>query len=281
MLAIIGGTGFYQIDGLEIKSEHAVDTPFGNPSAPIVRAVFNGRDLLFIPRHGRSHQYLPHEINYRANILALKKTGATRIISVSATGSLQEAIHPGELVIPSQYLDWTRGRRQGSFFGDGLAAHISTAEPVCSRLTQWIADHAQTMNLPLHTGKTYACVEGPRLGTKAESRFLRLAGCDLVGMTNVPEAFLAKEAQMCYAAICIITDYDCWKEDPSHHASLASVLARYAESIQKVQALLHAVLGADLPPAHPDCRTSLKDAVITADDQIPEHLQKILATLRL
>ncbi len=281
MLAIIGGTGFYQIEGLEIKKEQMVDTPFGSPSAPIVRAVLYGRDLLFIPRHGPNHEFLPHEINYRANIFALKKTGATRIISVSATGSLKEAIHPGELVIPSQYLDWTRGRRQNSFFGNGLAAHISTAEPVCSRLTRWIADHAANMDLALHTGKTYACVEGPRLGTKAESHFLRLAGCDLVGMTNVPEAFLAKEAQMCYAAICIITDYDCWKEDPSHHASLASVLARYAESIQKVQALLRALMGSDLPPEHPDCRTSLKDAVITAENQVPNHLKDMLATLRV
>lgn len=280
MLAIIGGTGFYQIEGLEIKEEQNIDTPFGSPSAPIVRAMLNGRDLLFIPRHGPNHEFLPHEINYRANIFALKKTGATRIISVSATGSLQEAIHPGELVIPSQYFDWTRGRRQASFFGDGLSAHISTAEPVCSALTRWIADHAANMNLPLHTGKTYACVEGPRLGTKAESHFLRLAGCDLVGMTNVPEAFLAKEAQMCYAAICIITDYDCWKEDPSHHASLASVLARYAESIQKVQTLLRALMGSDLPPAHPDCRTSLKDAVITAEDQVPNRMKAMLATLR-
>lgn len=280
MLAIIGGTGFYQVDGLEIKEEQDVNTPVGKPSAPIVSAKFNGNDLLFIPRHGPNHEYLPHEINYRANILALKQLGATRVISVSATGSLQEDIHPGELVIPAQYFDWTRGRRQASFFGEGLAGHISTAEPVCSHLTRWIAGHAENMDLPLHTGKTYACVEGPRLGTKAESQFLRLAGCDLVGMTNVPEAFLAKEAQMCYAAICIITDYDCWKEDPSHHASLSSVLARYAESIQKVQALLRAMIGSDLPQDHPDCRTSLKDAVITADDQVPDHLKNMLATLR-
>lgn len=280
MLAIIGGTGFYQVEGLEIKEEQDMNTPVGKPSAPIVKAMFNGNDLLFIPRHGPNHEYLPHEINYRANILALKQLGATRIISVSATGSLQQDIHPGELVIPSQYFDWTKGRRQASFFGDGLAAHISTAEPVCTRLTRWIATHAGNMDLPLHTGKTYACVEGPRLGTKAESHFLRLAGCDLVGMTNVPEAFLAKEAQMCYAAICIITDYDCWKEDPSHHASLSSVLARYAESIQKVQALLRSMMGSDLPEDHLDCRTSLKDAVITADDQVPEHLKNMLATLR-
>ncbi|MEE4363685.1 MAG: S-methyl-5'-thioadenosine phosphorylase [Desulfotignum sp.] len=280
MLAIIGGTGFYQIEGLEIKAEQTVDTPFGNPSAPIVRAVFNGRDLQFIPRHGCNHEFLPHEINYRANIFALKQLGATRVISVSATGSLQENIHPGDLVIPGQYFDWTRGRRHSSFFGNGLAAHISTAEPVCGSLTQWIADHAANMDLPLHTGKTYACVEGPRLGTKAESHFLRLAGCDLVGMTNVPEAFLAREAQMCYAAICIITDYDCWMDDPSHHASLASVLERYSESIQKVQDLLRGLMGSPLPRTDSGCRTSLKEAVITNTDQISETQKTILEILQ-
>ncbi|HSL60185.1 MAG TPA: S-methyl-5'-thioinosine phosphorylase [Desulfotignum sp.] len=280
MLAIIGGTGFYQIEGLEITAVLDMDTPFGKPSAPVVQAAYQQKKILFLPRHGASHEWLPHEINYRANIFALKKLGATRIISVSATGSLKEDIHPGELVIPSQYFDWTRGRRQASFFGNGLAAHISTAEPVCSSLTRWIADHAGEMDLPLHTGRTYACVEGPRLGTKAESQFLRLAGCDLVGMTNVPEAFLAKEAQLCYAAICIITDYDCWKDDPSHHASLASVLALYSKSIQKAQALLRSLMASELPSADPACRMSLKDAVITQDAQVPEPLKEILAVLR-
>lgn len=280
MLAIIGGTGFYQIEGLEITAVLDMDTPFGKPSAPVVQAAYQHKKILFLPRHGVNHEWLPHEINYRANIFALKKLGATRIISVSATGSLKEDIHPGELVIPSQYFDWTRGRRQASFFGNGLAAHISTAEPVCSSLTRWIADHAGEMDLPLHTGRTYACVEGPRLGTKAESHFLRRAGCDLVGMTNVPEAFLAKEAQICYAAICIITDYDCWKEDPSHHASLASVLTLYSKSIQKAQALLRSLMASALPPADPACRMSLKDAVITQDAQVPETLKAMLAVLR-
>lgn len=199
---------------------------------------------------------------------------------MSATGSLQEDIHPGDIVFPSQYFDWTRGRRQSSFFGNGLSAHISTAEPVCPGLTRWMADHAEKMNLTFLSGKTYACVEGPRLGTKAESHFLRMAGCHLVGMTNVPEAFLAREAQVCYAAICIITDYDCWKEDPSHHASLASVLALYSRTIESVQNLLRSLMTSELPPAECSCRASLKDAVITPDDQIPASLKKMLAILR-
>jgi len=280
MLAIIGGTGLYQIQGLETIETLQTDTPFGPPSAPIVKAVYQNTELLFLPRHGDNHDRLPHEINYPANIFALKKQGATRIVSVSATGSLQENIHPGDIVLPSQYFDWTRGSRQSSFFGNGLSAHISTAEPVCPGLIRWIADHAGKMDLTLHTGKTYACVEGPRLGTKAESHFLRLAGCDLVGMTNVPEAFLAKEAQICYAAICIITDYDCWKEDPSHHASLASVLALYSRTIESVQDLLRSLMASEPPPADCTCRTSLKDAVITPDGQVPASLQDMLAILR-
>lgn len=280
MLAIIGGTGLYQIQGIETIERFQTDTPFGPPSAPVVKAAYRNTELLFLPRHGNNHGRLPHEINYPANIFALKKLGATRIISVSATGSLQESIHPGELVIPSQYFDWTKGRRQSSFFGGGLSAHISTAEPVCPGLTRWIADHAGKMNLTLHTGKTYACVEGPRLGTKAESHFLRLAGCDLVGMTNVPEAFLAKEAQICYAAICIITDYDCWKDDPSHHASLTSVLALYSQTIDAVQELLRSLMTSEPPPEDFACRASLKDAVITPDDQVPASLKDMLAILR-
>ncbi|MBG0779040.1 MAG: MTAP family purine nucleoside phosphorylase [Desulfotignum balticum] len=280
MLAIIGGTGLYHIQGLETIETLQIDTPFGSPSAPIVKAAYQNTKMLFLPRHGKNHERLPHEINYPANIFALKKLGATRIISVSATGSLQEDIHPGDIVFPSQYFDWTRGRRQSSFFGSGLSAHISTAEPVCTRLNRWMADHAEEMELTFHFGKTYACVEGPRLGTKAESHFLRLAGCDLVGMTNVPEAFLAKEAQICYAAICIVTDYDCWKEDPSHHASLASVLALYSQSIESVQDLLRLLMVSEPPPADCSCRTSLKDAVITPDAQVPASFKDMLTILR-
>jgi 5'-methylthioadenosine phosphorylase len=280
MLAIIGGTGLYQIQGLETVETFLTDTPFGPPSAPIVKAVYQNTKMLFLPRHGQNHEQLPHEINYPANIFALKKLGATRIISVSATGSLQEDISPGDIVFPSQYFDWTRGKRRSSFFGSGLSAHISTAEPVCPGLARWMADLARETGLTCHSGKTYACVEGPRLGTKAESHFLRLAGCDLVGMTNVPEAFLAREAQICYAAICIITDYDCWKEDPSHHANLTSVLALYSQTIESVQDLLRSLMVSAPPPGDCTCRTSLKDAVITPDNQVPTSLKEMLAVLR-
>ena len=173
------------------------------------------REILFLARHGAGHRLLPHEVNYRANVFALKRAGATQILGFSAVGSLVEAVAPGDLAMPSQYFDWTRGARERSFFGGGVAAHISTAIPVSENLVTWAAGAAKRLDITLHTGLTYACVEGPRLGTRAESHFMRGAGCHLVGMTNVPEAFLAREAQICYATVGIVTDYDCWMDDPS------------------------------------------------------------------
>ena len=219
MLAIIGGTGLYDIDGLETVSEETIETPFGSPSAPVKRLRLGEREILFLPRHGAGHSFLPHEINYRANIFALKKAGARMLVGFSAVGSLREEIAPGDFAIPSQYLDLTKGKRENTFFGNGIAAHVSTAVPTCPDLSGWIKQVAQENAIKLHMDKTYACVEGPRLGTKAESFFMRGAGCDLVGMTNVPEVFLAREAQLSYATLCIATDYDCWMEDPSQHVT--------------------------------------------------------------
>ncbi|MEO7030917.1 MAG: MTAP family purine nucleoside phosphorylase, partial [Herbaspirillum sp.] len=198
MLSIIGGTGVYSLPGIEILTEQSVETPFGTPSSPIVRARVGEREVLFLARHGVDHQFLPHEINYRANLFALKSLGATHVIGISAVGSLRHDHVPGNLVIPNQYFDWTRGRRAATFFGDGIAAHVSTAIPVSTQLAEWISSTARQLGIDLQFGATYACVEGPRLGTQAESQFLRQVGCDLVGMTNVPEAFLAREAQLAY-----------------------------------------------------------------------------------
>ena len=280
MLAIIGGTGIYKIDGLDVIDELTVETPFGAPSAPIVVAKYLNKELLFLPRHGTQHQLLPHEINYRANIFALKKLGAQQVLGFSATGSLREDIHPGEFAIPAQYFDFIKGNRDKTFFGEGVAAHISTAEPTCSDLTHWVANQAQAMGITLHTGKTYACVDGPRLGTKAESHFLRMAGCDLVGMTNVPEVFLAREAQMNYATIGMVTDYDCWMEDPQHHVSVSTVISRYGESLQKAQQLLLALLATELPPINAATRESLTGAVLTPEAAIPESKRELLKVLR-
>jgi 5'-methylthioadenosine phosphorylase len=280
MLAIIGGTGIYKIDGFDVIDELTVETPFGDPSAPIVVAKYLNKELLFLPRHGTQHQLLPHEINYRANIFALKKLGAKQVLGFSATGSLREDIHPGEFAIPVQYFDFIKGNREKTFFGEGVAAHISTAEPTCPDLTQWVARQAKEMGITLHTGKTYACVDGPRLGTKAESHFLRMAGCDLVGMTNVPEVFLAREAQMNYATIGMVTDYDCWMEDPQHHVSVSTVISRYGESLQKAQLLLLALLATELPPINAKTRESLTGALLTPEAAIPESKRELLKVLK-
>ena len=280
MLAIIGGTGIYKIDGFDVIDELTVETPFGDPSAPIVVAKYLNKELLFLPRHGTQHQLLPHEINYRANIFALKKLGAKQVLGFSATGSLREDIHPGEFAIPVQYFDFIKGNREKTFFGESVAAHISTAEPTCPDLTQWVARQAKEMGITLHTGKTYACVDGPRLGTKAESHFLRMAGCDLVGMTNVPEVFLAREAQMNYATIGMVTDYDCWMEDPQHHVSVSTVISRYGESLQKAQQLLLALLATELPPINAASRESLTGAVLTPEAAIHESKRELLKVLK-
>jgi 5'-methylthioadenosine phosphorylase len=281
MLAIIGGTGLYELAGMKITHTHDEATPFGEPSGTIVRGRLGERELLFLARHGKGHKRLPHEVNYRANIFALKRAGATMILGFSAVGSLAENVHPGDLALPAQYFDWTRGRRTASFFGDGVAAHVSTAEPVSAALAGWIAQQADAMTIPIHRGLTYGCVEGPRLGTRAESHFLRgAAGCQLVGMTNVPEVFLAREAQIAYASICIVTDYDCWMDDPSQHASVQAILQRYAASLARARALLDALLAGPLPEPEGSSRTALRDAMITPEHALDDAQRAWLDVLR-
>lgn len=280
MLGIIGGTGFYKLDGLETLEEISIQTPFGAPSAPLRRARYAKHDMIFLPRHGAQHQFLPHEINYRANIYALKKAGVRQIIGFSAVGSLREDIAPGDFSIPTQYIDWVKDGRSKTFFGGGLAAHVSTAEPVCPALVTALIEAAAQIKAPLHPGKTYVCVDGPRLGTRAESHFFRQIGGDLVGMTNVPEVFLAREAQMCYATVGIATDYDCWKENPADHADTATIITRYGKSLATANALLKAFLDRPLPKMTPICRESLRGAVMTPDDALSQENKEILDVLR-
>ena len=263
MLGIIGGTGLYKVDWMEGLDARIVGTPFGEPSAKLTFGRFGEEDIVFLPRHGDTHQLLPSEVNYRANIWALKSAGVKRVISFSATGSLRAAIKPGEFALPVQYFDFVKDGRPKSFFGDGLVAHITTAEPVCNSLRTQIYQSGQTLGLPMHNDLTYGCVDGPRLGTRAESFFLRdAAGCDLVGMTNVPEAFLAREAQMCYSTIAIPTDYDCWMDDPSQHVTVPQLLKRYSESLDNALALLkHTIINHDHHQKC-DCHFSLDGALM-------------------
>ena len=280
MLAIIGGTGFYAIDDIAVAEALAVGTPFGEPSGPILRGRWGEQDVLFLARHGAGHRLLPHEINYRANIYALKSQGASQLLSLSAVGSLEQSIAPGDLALPSQYFDWTRGKRESTFFGNGVAAHISTAEPVSRNMVDWIAHGASALGLTCHSNVTYAGVEGPRLGSRAESHFLRQAGCQVVGMTNVPEAFLAREAQICYASIGIVTDYDCWMDNPAMHVKATEIFTLYQQSIGKATALVHHLMQGALPGEEADIRQALAVAVLTPDANLDDAQRHWLEVLR-
>jgi 5'-methylthioadenosine phosphorylase len=268
LIGIVGGTGLYAMHGLGSLRAQEVQTPFGAPSGPLMLGALAGREVAFLARHGAGHRLLPAEINYRANIWALKSVGVRTLIAVSAVGSLREDIRPGELSLPSQYLDFTRGTRAASFFGGGVVAHVSSARPVCASTAALVARVARSLGRTVHEGRTYACVEGPRLGTRAESLFLRGAGADVVGMTNVPEVFLALEAQLGYCTIALATDYDSWLEDPSQHVSAAQILALFRDNLEGVQQLLAAVAAEYADDESRPCRHSLRGALVTPLEQL-------------
>ncbi|MDP3736792.1 MAG: S-methyl-5'-thioadenosine phosphorylase [Hyphomonadaceae bacterium] len=212
VLGIIGGSGLYQIGGLEGGRWEKVASPWGEPSDEIFRASFAGVDLVFLPRHGRLHRISPSHLNYRANIDALKRAGCTDLLSISACGSLKEHIAPGDFVAVDQFIDRTSGR-QNSFFGEGIVAHVSLAHPVSSRLAGIAADESEALGVKTHRGGTYITIEGPQFSSLAESKLYRSWGCDVIGMTNMPEARLAREAELPYATVAMVTDYDCWHEE--------------------------------------------------------------------
>ncbi|MBL4767490.1 MAG: S-methyl-5'-thioadenosine phosphorylase [Rhodobacteraceae bacterium] len=283
MLAIIGGSGIYDLPGIGSGDETTVETPYGAPSAPFRIGTYGGdRPVVFLARHGTSHEYLPHEVNYRANIWALKSLGVTRIIGISAVGSLRQELEPGDLCLPDQYFDFVKGPRDKSFFGGGLVAHVSTAEPTCPLLATGLTEAGQQVGIDVHGSVTYGCVDGPRLGTRAESFFLKnAAGCDLVGMTNVPEAFLAREAQICYSTIAVVTDYDCWLDDPAQHVTVEQVISRYGASLEKAKRLLAAFLDNDLSYGDDcGCRHALKSAVMTPEVALSADNKALLELLR-
>ena len=280
MLAIIGGTGLYGLDGMSVDEQVDGSTPFGDASGAIAKGRLGAHEVLFMARHGAGHRLLPHEVNYRANVYALKRAGATRVLGFSAVGSLAERIAPGDLAVPSQYFDWTKGGRERSFFGNGVAAHVSTAQPVSARLVDWIAATAARLGITLHRDVTYACVEGPRLGTRAESLFLQQVGCQLVGMTNVPEVFLAREAQLGYATVGIVTDYDCWMEDPTRHVTVSAIFELYRDSLAKAVRLLAALLDGPLPEEDAAIRSALAHAMLTPDSVLSAAQREWLAVLR-
>ena len=280
MIGIIGGTGLYHLDWLDALEKRVMDTPFGSPSAALVLGRCGAQEVVFMPRHGEQHQLLPSEVNYRANIWAMKAVGVRRVISLSATGSLQEEIHPGDFALPDQYFDFVKDGRPKSFFGQGLVAHISSAEPVCATLRGQLRAAGEQLGLRMHDQKTYACVDGPRLGTRAESFFLKgAAACDLVGMTNIPEVFLAREAQMCYATLAIPTDYDCWMDDPETHVTVDQLLKQYASSLISAHALLQQVVQHNDHDQPCSCNYSLEGSLISDPAQLSGKPKEIMDVL--
>ncbi|MGI0004379.1 MAG: S-methyl-5'-thioadenosine phosphorylase [Candidatus Nitrosotenuis sp.] len=236
-IGIFGGTGIYDSGLLKETKEITVDTPYGKPSDTITVGVFNGNKIAFMPRHGKKHAIPPHLINYRANIWAFRQLGITRIIAPSAVGSLKEELAPGDFVLPSQFIDFTKSRK-GTFSEDGRVIHISVADPFCPELQAAILGAAKIQNIPVHRDKTYVCIDGPRFSTKAESRFFRTTGADIIGMTLVPECQLAREAQICYASISTVTDYDVWAEKP---VTAKEVLETLSKNIQNTKKLLTSI----------------------------------------
>lgn len=270
-LGVIGGSGLYQMPGLKDVEEVTVSTPFGDPSDVIVRGRLGDTVLLFLPRHGRAHVHPPSKVNYRANVYALKSLGATHCVSVSAVGSLREEVAPGHVVVPDQFIDRTVGRAS-TFFDDGIAAHVSMADPVCPRLAQSLAAVARDAGATVHEGGTYVCIEGPRFSTRAESHMFRQWGAAIVGMTNVPEAFLAREAEMPYATLALSTDYDCWRAHDE--VDVSAIVAVLHQNVARAQAILAGIASRLPDPSDSPATGALRYAVLTRPEAISARVRE-------
>jgi len=277
-IGVIGGSGLYQMEGLAEVEERRISTPFGEPSDALIIGTLEGVRVAFVARHGRGHRIMPTEVNYRANIFALKSLGVEQVISVSACGSLCEHLHPGEIVIPDQLFDFTK-KREYTFFGDGLVAHIGVAEPLCPRLSALLADAVDKADGTVHRGGRFITIEGPRFSTKGESFTYRAWGMDIIGMTTCPEAFLAREAEMCYAVMAHVTDYDVWHEteEPVSVEAVIRILQQNTALAQRAIRLLVPRLAAAERAC--DCKDALATAIITQRDLIPEQVKRDLAPI--
>ena len=269
-VAVIGGSGLYQMEGLTDVVERQVPTPFGGPSDAVIIGTLSGVRVAFLPRHARGHRLTPTEVPYRANIYALKSLGVERIISVSACGSLREHLHPGEVVIPSQLVDLTK-KREASFFGRGIVAHVGVADPFCPNLSAALAEATGACGGVVHRGGRFVTIEGPRFSTKGESHLYRAWGLDIIGMTSSPEAFLAREAEMCYAVMAHVTDYDVWhdEEEPVSVEALIATLNRNTALAQRVIATVVQALSSMQRTC--ECENALAAAFITQRDLIPRE----------
>src|SRR6266705_4769790 len=275
-IGVIGGSGLYAMAALEDIREVAVTTPFGPPSDAYILGTLHGREMVFLPRHGRGHRLPPSAINFRANIYGLKSLGVEWVIAVSAVGSMREEIHPGHLVVPDQFIDHTY-RRPSTFFED-ITVHVTFADPVCGVVARALQQAAAATGATVHYGGTYLCIEGPQFSTRAESRLYRQWGVDVIGMTNMPEAKLAREAELCYATLALATDYDCWHE--SHEpVSVEAVVRNLMKNVEAARDVLCRVIPAIAPTRACGCPSLLQSAVITSPKAFPPATRKRLGLL--
>ena len=273
-LGIIGGSGLYEMEGLGNIDTVSVSTPFGDPSDSIITGTLDGMKMAFLPRHGVGHRITPSEINYRANIWALKSIGVETVIGVSAVGSMKEEIAPGDLVVPHQFIDRTKGR-PSTFFGGGIVGHVAFADPVCQALADVVSKGAATTGARVHQGGTYICMEGPQFSTRAESNLYRTWGVDVIGMTNIPEAKLAREAELCYSTVALATDYDCWHET-EEDVSVEAILEIMHKNVENAKAAI-AWAARNMGEKGPcGCSEALKFAIVTDPSVIGDDVKKKL-----
>ena len=276
-VGVIGGSGLYSMSGLTDTREVRVKTPFGDPSDALIVGTLEGKRVAFLARHGRGHRFMPSELNFRANIYAMKLLGVQRIISVSAVGSLKEDLRPGEFLVVDQFVDRTKGRHS-TFFGNGIVAHVTFDKPTCPQLSSTLADACVSAGVPVHRKGTYVCMEGPQFSTLAEANFHRANNWDLIGMTNVTEAKLAREAEICYATIAMITDYDCWH--PQHDSvTVAQIIATLTQNATNAQNVVRAAVKALSPDRACKCGSALKHAIITDPKVVPAKTRKNLSAI--
>lgn len=276
-IGIIGGSGVYNIEGIEIIKEHEVTTPYGKPSDKIIEAKLNGVKFYFVPRHGRSHSILPHEVNYCANIYALKTFGVQYLISISAVGSLKEECPPTMMVLPDQFIDWTKGGRRRTFFGEGIVAHVSAAHPVEENLHNVLVNACKKAEADHHVGGSYICIEGPQFSSKAESNLYRSFGATVIGMTNVPESYLAKEAGMSFATLAMVTDYDCWRDED--HCTVDEIMKVMKTNNETAQKIIKIALK-DLQENQFDFKKENTFAIMTPMDSMNDEQREICKVLQ-
>jgi 5'-methylthioadenosine phosphorylase len=274
VIGVIGGSGLYEMEGLKNIKEVKVKTPFGNPSDAYMVGKLGDVKMVFLPRHGRGHRLLPSELNFRANIYGMKKLGVEWIISVSAVGSMREDIKPGHIVVVDQFFDRTKGR-VSTFFGSGIVGHVEFADPVCPNLSNVLFDAGQSIGATIHKGGTYICIEGPQFSTRAESKIYRKWGVDVIGMTNIPEAKLAREAEICYATLALSTDYDCWHE-AEESVTVEMILDTLKKNVATAKAIIKEAVQKIPPKRECKCATAMKYAVITDRKKLPAKAKKDL-----